>query len=199
MSFISDATGTISLHEETLAMGTGKSFTSKGSALEIEPRGGVVVVIQRLLRIRHVLALVGAILLFKGIAPGQSSILRRVPGSTNEISVPPASTSVSASQNLQFTATGRLRRVGALFVARAVKIDVVWTLSPAVGSISTAGLYTAPATISAAQTLKVNATSVADPTKSASATVTLNPPVPVNVTVNPASVTLTQSQTQTFS
>src|ERR1035437_6493773 len=115
MSSISDATGTISLHEETLAMGTGKSFTSKGSALEIEPRGGVLVVIERLLRIRHVLALVGAILLFHGIAPGQSSILRRVPGSTSEISVSPASTLLSASQNLQFKATSRLPRGGARF------------------------------------------------------------------------------------
>ena len=43
-----------------------------------------------------------------------------------------------------------------------------------VGTISTSGLYTAPATISAQQT--VTATSVADTTKSASATVTLNPP-----------------------
>src|ERR1017187_5958792 len=119
MPFISDATGTISLHEETLAMGTWKSFISKGSAVEIEPRGGVVVVIERLLRIRHVLALVGAILLFHGIALGQSSILRRVPGSTDEISVSPAYTSVSASQTLQFTATGRLRRVA----ARSVGID----------------------------------------------------------------------------
>src|ERR1019366_3070863 len=154
MPFISDATGTICLHEETLAMRTGKSFTSKGSTLEIEPRCGAVVVIERLLRTRHVLALVGAILLFHGIAPGQSSILRRVPRSTNnDISVSPASTSVSASQTLQFTATGRLRRVGALFAATAVKIDVVWSLSPNVGTISAAGLYTAPATIAAAQTV----------------------------------------------
>src|ERR1035437_7806000 len=193
MSSISDATGTISLHEETLAM---KSFTSKGSAPETEPRGGVVVVIERLLRIRHVLALVGAILLFHGIAPGQSSILRRGPGSTNEISVSPAFTSVNASQNLKFTATGRLRRVGALFVARAVKIDVVWTLSPAVGTISATGLYTAPASIAAAQTVTVNATSVADPTKPASATVTLTPTVTISLA--PLAATLAAAQAQQY-
>lgn len=39
-------------------MWTDKSFISNGSALEIEPRGGVVVVIDRLLRIRHVVLIV---------------------------------------------------------------------------------------------------------------------------------------------
>ena len=178
-------------------MGAGKPFSSKGSAREIELRGGVVVVIERLLRIRHVLAVVGAILLFHGIAPGQSSIPRRVPGSTDEISVSPASSSVSASQTLQFTATGRLRGVGAwsmAIAAKTAKIDVVWSLSSAVGTISAAGLYTAPATISAAQTVTVKATSVADPTKYASATVTLSPPVTISLT--PLAATLTASQTQ---
>ena len=78
-----------------------------------------------------------------------------------------------------------------------VSTNVTWSLSPIVGSITPAGLYTAPASIASTQTVTVTATSVADPTKSATATVTLNPPV--NVTVAPASVTLTQSQTQTFS
>ena len=182
-----------------MAMGTGKPFNSKGPALEIEPRGGVVVVIDRLLRIRHVLALVGAILLFHGIAPGQSSILRRVPGSTDEISVSPASSSVSASQTLQFTATGRLRGVGAwsmAIAAETAKIDVVWSLSPNVGTISAAGLYTAPAAVAATQTVTVNATSVADPTKSATATVTLTPPVSISLT--PLSAALAVAQTQQF-
>jgi hypothetical protein len=74
---------------------------------------------------------------------------------------------------------------------------VTWSLSPVVGSITAAGLYTAPASIASSQTVTVKATSVADPTKSATATVTLNPPV--SVTVTPASATLTQSQTQSFS
>ena len=41
------------------------------------------------------------------------------------------------------------------------------------GTISAAGLYTAPGTISAAQTVTVTATSAADPTKSASAAITV--------------------------
>jgi hypothetical protein len=58
---------------------------------------------------------------------------------------------------------------------------VTWSLSPVVGSITAAGLYTAPASISSSQTLTVKATSVADPTKSATATAALNPPVSVTV------------------
>ena len=44
------------------------------------------------------------------------------------------------------------------------------------GSISNAGLYTAPATVSSQQTVTATATSVADPTKSANATINLLAP-----------------------
>jgi hypothetical protein len=47
-----------------------------------------------------------------------------------------------------------------------------------VGSISAAGLYTAPASITSAQTVTVSATSVADSSTAASASVSLAPPVP---------------------
>src|ERR1035437_6583329 len=103
------------------------------------------------------------------------------------LSLTPSTTSLTASQTQQLTTT----------VPAPANTGVTWLWSPAVGTISVAGLYTAPATIAAAQTVTVKTTSVADPTKSASATVTLNPPV--NVTVAPPGVTLTQSQTQTFS
>ncbi len=73
---------------------------------------------------------------------------------------------------------------------------VNWSLSPAVGVISAAGLYTAPSLIAAPQTVIVTATSVASSSRSASATVGLNPPV--GVTMTPASVSLTQAQTQSF-
>jgi hypothetical protein len=65
-----------------------------------------------------------------------------------------------------------------------------------VGSISTAGVYTAPALIAGPQTVTVSATSVADSSVAASATVALASPVSVALT--PGSVTLTPSQTQTF-
>ena len=81
------------------------------------------------------------------------------------ISLTPGSVTLTPSQTQAFTAT----------VANSSNTAVTWSLSPAVGSISTAGLYTAPASITSAQTVTVTATSVADSTKSASASVSLSP------------------------
>jgi uncharacterized protein YjdB len=67
------------------------------------------------------------------------------------------------------------------------------------GSISPTGLYTAPAGVTAQQTVNITATSQADSTESASATFTLMPAVPVipvAVTVSPASATVYPGQTQ---
>ena len=92
---------------------------------------------------------------------------------------------LNVSQTQQFTAT----------VVGTGNTAVTWTITPSVGSISPSGLYTAPGTISAQQTVTVTATSVADPSQSASATVTLQP---VTVTMTPANTSLFASQTQQF-
>jgi len=78
-------------------------------------------------------------------------------------------------------------------VSGTTNTAVNWTISPALGTISTAGLYVAPASISSQSTVTVRATSVADPSKSATAVVTLKPPATtpsVQVGVSPSSVTL---------
>jgi hypothetical protein len=80
------------------------------------------------------------------------------------VAVTPASVTLKSSQTQQFTAT----------VSNASNTAVTWTLSPNVGSLSAAGLYTAPPTISTPQTVTLTATSVADATKTATATVSLS-------------------------
>jgi hypothetical protein len=80
------------------------------------------------------------------------------------VAVSPASATLSAAQQQQFTAT----------INGSPSSQIAWTISPTTGSISATGLYTAPAVISAAQTVTVRATSTADNTKFATATVTLN-------------------------
>jgi len=84
------------------------------------------------------------------------------------VSVGPPTVTLTQSQQQQFTAT----------VTGSANTSVTWSLAPPTGasSISTAGLYTAPASIAATQTVTVIATSVADNTKTGTATVTLNPP-----------------------
>ena len=102
------------------------------------------------------------------------------------VSVSPASASVGPSQSRQFTAT----------VTGTANSAVTWSLNPAVGTVSAAGLYTAPATVTIQQTVTVTATSVADPTKTGSAAVTLAPVVAV--AVSPPAATLNASQSQQF-
>jgi hypothetical protein len=78
------------------------------------------------------------------------------------VTVAPPTATLGASQTQQFTAT----------VTGTANGAVTWSINPAVGTISTTGLYTAPAS-STGQTVTVTATSVADPTKSGTAAVTL--------------------------
>jgi hypothetical protein len=60
-------------------------------------------------------------------------------------------------------------------VANTSNTAVIWSLRPALGSISPTGLYTAPATVTAAQTVTITATSAANSTEVASAIVSLAP------------------------
>jgi hypothetical protein len=101
------------------------------------------------------------------------------------VSVSPAAAALNAGQTVQLTATVTGTSNGA----------VTWTRSPAVGSVSAGGLYTAPASIVSAQTATVTATSVADPTKSASATITLQA---VGLAMSPQTVSLGAGQSQPF-
>ena len=79
-------------------------------------------------------------------------------------------------------AGGRLRFKGT--VTGAANGAVTYSLNPAgaaSGAIAVTGMYTAPSSIAKTQTITVTATSVADPTKSASADVILDPTVVTQV------------------
>ncbi len=82
------------------------------------------------------------------------------------VSLTPPAATLELGQTQQFTAT----------VSNTTNTAVTWALNPNSGTISPAGLYTPPSTISAQQAVTVTATSVADTSKSASATITLIPP-----------------------
>lgn len=82
-----------------------------------------------------------------------------------EVSVTPLTGQLIAGQSLAFTAV----------VSGTTNQAVVWSRSPELGAISAAGVYTAPAAVSARQTVRVRATSVADPARWAEAVVTVDP------------------------
>src|SRR5712692_5647074 len=80
-------------------------------------------------------------------------------GSTVSVSISPTSATVPSGGTQQFTAT----------VTGTSNAGVTWTATK--GTVTSSGLYTAP-TVTSNTTAAVTATSVADPTKSASATAT---------------------------
>ena len=102
------------------------------------------------------------------------------------ISVSPASTTLLASQSNQFTAT----------VTGGSSTGVTWSMTPSVGTLAS-GLYTAPASIKTSQSLKITATSVADPSKSATAVVHLLPKNN-NIKLSPQSASVAPSQSIQF-
>jgi len=103
------------------------------------------------------------------------------------VSITPSTATLGQSQTQQFTAT----------VANTSNSAVTWSIIPSgTGTISAAGLYAAPSTISTQQTVTITATSAADTSKTGSVTVTLTPPIAVSIT--PPAATLGQSQTQQF-
>ena len=95
------------------------------------------------------------------------------------IGIAPASAGVLTGYTKQFIAT----------VGNADNLSVTWSIQEgaAGGTVSAAGLYTAPST---AGTCHVVATSVDDPTKQAVATVTVTVPPPVVVSITPSIATL---------
>jgi hypothetical protein len=98
------------------------------------------------------------------------------------VNVTPGTAQVQTGQTKQFTAT----------VLGSSNTAVTWSVvgGDANGTISTAGLYTAPATVPSPATVTVKAVSQADTTRSGTATVTVTGPPAVSVTVSPKTATV---------
>ncbi len=100
------------------------------------------------------------------------------------VAVLPKTATVILGATQQFMAT----------VTNAMNISVTWTVTGP-GSISAAGVYSAPASLTTPATATVTAISVADPSKSDSATVTIPA---VEVSVSPPTASLDGGETQQF-
>ena len=105
------------------------------------------------------------------------------------MSVSPTTATLYGGQTQQLAAT----------VINTSNTAVTWTVSPAgSGTVSSSGLYTAPASIASQTTVTVTATSQANTSATASGTITLSPTVAVSG-FTPTAVTLYAGQTQQFS
>ena len=78
---------------------------------------------------------------------------------TIAITVTPATTAISA----------RTVKAVSAAITGTTNTATMWSVTPAVGTISSTGLYTAPASVATPQTVTIRATSAADATKSATA------------------------------
>jgi hypothetical protein len=109
---------------------------------------------------------------------------------TVTISVAPMAVSVAAGNTQQFTST----------VTGTSNTAVTWSIVGVAsdGTISSSGLYTAPATVPNPPTVTVTATAQADATKSASATVTVTGASSTSVSVSPSAATVANFGTQQF-
>jgi len=109
------------------------------------------------------------------------------------VTVSPTTAQLLTGSHQQFAAT----------VTGASNTAVQWSVSgsgcsgAACGTISTTGLYTAPANVPAPNLVKITATSVADSAKSGSAMVTITGPV--SVSISPVSVQVVVGGSQQFS
>jgi hypothetical protein len=119
----------------------------------------------------------------------------RQPAATVGVSVSPASASVPVSGTRQLTA----------IVTGTANTAVSWLVNGiaggngTLGTVSSTGLYAAPAGLPSPATVNVQARSVADPTKTGSASITVTAAgAPVTVTVSPASAAVKLRQTQQF-
>jgi hypothetical protein len=106
------------------------------------------------------------------------------------VSVSPTTAQLTTGQQAQFKAT----------VTGSNNTSVTWSISgtgcsgTACGTISAAGLYTAPGQVPNPPNITVRATAQADPSKYATATVTVNAPVKVTVSPHTAQVAINAQQ-----
>lgn len=106
------------------------------------------------------------------------------------IGVTPASAVVVQGATKQFTATIS----GSVVTGATWSVDGIPGGDPTVGTISASGLYTAPNGSTGAHTLQ--ATSLSDPSRTATATVTVN--APLAVSISPSGVSLDHGAAQSF-
>ncbi len=108
------------------------------------------------------------------------------PASSVTVAVSPATANIRAAASLTFAAA----------VTGSTNTAVTWSVNSTpggnstLGSITSAGAYTAPATLPSPNSVTITATSSADSTKSSSSSVTLWNPTPTLTGISPASTNL---------
>lgn len=110
------------------------------------------------------------------------------------VSISPSTASVATNTTAQFTANVSNSSSG-----------VYWSVNGVIGgnltngTVSTNGLYTAPATVPSPATVTITATSLSDTSQSASATITVTAGTALSLTVSPSTASVYTGRTLQFS
>lgn len=115
----------------------------------------------------------------------QVIVVSTAPPPQVSVSISPTSATLQSGQTQQFTVT----------VTNTANHAV--TFAATLGTITAGGLYTAP-TVTTTTAVTVAATSVVDPSKSASAFLSIQPAPAISVSISPGSATLAPGGTQQF-
>jgi hypothetical protein len=108
------------------------------------------------------------------------------------ITAPPAPVSVTVTPSTASVQTGGKVQLNAA-VSGSTNTAVTWSVASGSGTVSSAGVYTAPGTAGSAT---IKATSATDTTKSATATVTITAPAPVvSISITPSTATVSTGRT----
>jgi hypothetical protein len=123
------------------------------------------------------------------------------PQAAISVAVTPPSSTIQLSQTQSFTATvsNDSKNSGVSWSLSNCAPGACGTLSATTSGSGAAVSYTAPAQMPASPSILLTATSVTDPSKSASSAITLaTSPQPITVSISPLTQTLTAAQTQNF-
>ena len=140
----------------------------------------------------RLLLLIVSLAILAGCGGGKSSSSTTT--NSANVSISPTTASVPTNTTAQFSASVSNSSSGVFWLVNGV---IGGNLT--VGTISTSGLYTAPATVPSPATVTITATSLADTTQSTTATVTITAGTALSLTLSPSSVSIFTGRTQQFS
>lgn len=115
-------------------------------------------------------------------------------GSQVAVSISPGSVTIVKGAQQQFTA----HVTGSSNTAVNWSVSGIGCVAGSCGAITASGLYTAPSSVPNPPLATITATSVADPTKSASASVVIEAAAAISVSIQPSTVQIGLSGTQQF-
>lgn len=173
VTLTSTGTSPVTISAATL---TGKGFTMPGASFPVALNPGQAVTLNVQFDPTTAGAVTGQLTITSNSSTNGTAVIGlsgtgTAPPQVVAVTVTPTTVSTTAGTNQQFAAS----------VTGTSDTAVTWTASGTgctgvtCGTISSSGLYTAPATVPSPATVTITATSVSDPTKSASATVTIVP------------------------